>query len=108
MPFKIICFLFALFNYLFSYQFYVLFFHPRLFHDKFAHDITCHDVSISTYMTLNFSQKQLTNITNTCTAKTVHVFKRGFVLCSKSPVMGSSPDAKVIDSNRRVSHPQAA
>ena len=77
--------------------------HRQCNHDKFAQDIMCpktiqsrhtaHGIkyepeAIDKYHKYMHSQKT-----------PVHGFKSGFVVCSNSPILGCSPDAKVIDPN---------
>ena len=59
---------------------------PKTFHSRHtAHGITHEPVAIDSYHKYMHSQKTL-----------VHAFKSGFVVCTNSPILGCSPDGKVI------------
>ena len=62
---------------------------PKTFHSRYtAHGIKYEPVAIDMYHKDMHSQKT-----------PVHVFKSGFVVCTHSPILGCSPDRKVIDPN---------
>ena len=62
---------------------------PKTFHSRHtAHGIKYEPVAIDRYHKYMHSQKT-----------PVHVFKSGFVVCTNCPILGCSPDGKVIDPN---------
>lgn len=63
--------------------------HPKTFQSRYtAHGTKYEPVAIENYLNYMHSQKT-----------PVHVFKSGFVMCANCPVLGCSPDGKVVDPN---------